>query len=241
MLGRAFAPEGRLRAAINIGNGVLARRADPHGPVTGVSVDLANELGRRLGLGVEPLVVATAGAAVESMRVGQVDIGFFAIDPARGKGIVFSPPYIHIEGAYAVPVESPLRAPADVDRPGVRIAVGRDSAYDLFLTREIKAATLVRAPTSQAVVPMMLAQNLEVAANVRQQLEVDLPRNPGRLRLIPESFMTIKQAMGLAAGRDPEAAAYLAAFVEEMKASGFVADALKRHGIEGAAVAPAGP
>ncbi len=240
-LADAFAPQGALRAVINLGNAVLARRADAQGPATGVSVDLAAELGRRLGLAVDPLVVASAGAAVEAMRKGDADIGFFAIDPARSAGIVFSTPYVNIEGAYAVREDSPLRTLADVDRPGVRIAVGLNSAYDLYLSREIKAATLVRAPTSQAVVPLFVEQNLEVAANVKQQLEADLARHPGRLRMLPGSFMAINQAMGIAAGRSPEATAYLSAFVEEMKASGFVAEALRRHGIEGAKVAPPGP
>jgi polar amino acid transport system substrate-binding protein len=238
-LAEAFAPQGMLRAVINLGNPVLARRMDPQGPPTGVSVDLATELGRRLGLAVEPVVVTSAGAAVETMRKGDADIGFFAIDPARSEGVVFSTPYVNIEGAYAVREGSPIKSLAEVDRPGVRIAVGLNSAYDLFLTREIKQATLVRAPTSQAVVPQFIEQNLDVAANVRQQLETDMKRQQG-LRMLPGSFMTINQAMGLAAGRDPVGQAYLTRYVEEMKASGFVAEALKRHGIEGAAVAPPG-
>lgn len=236
----AFAPQGMLRAVINVGNPVLARRAEAQAQPTGVSVDLAAALAGRLGLLVEPVVVATAGAAVDTLRKGEADIGFVAIDPARSDGIDFSPPYVTIEGAYAVPLASSIRALADVDRPGIRVAVGRNSAYDLFLTREIKSATLVRAPTSQAVVPMVLEQGLEVAANVRQQLEADLARHPGALRLLPGSFMTIRQAIGLASGRGAEASQYLEAFVEEMKAKGFVAEALRRHGIEGASVAPPG-
>jgi polar amino acid transport system substrate-binding protein len=238
-LAEAFGPQGVLRAVINLGNPVLARRADPQGAATGVSVDLATELGRRLGLAVEPVVVTSAGMAVETMRKGEADIGFFAIDPARSDGVVFSPPYVNIEGAYAVREGSPITSRDEVDRPGVRIAVGLNSAYDLFLKRAIKQATLVHAPTSQAVVPQFIAQNLDVAANVRQQLEADMKRHPG-MRMLPGSFMTINQAMGLAAGRNPEALATLTRYVEEMKASGFVAEALKRHGIEGAAVAPAG-
>jgi polar amino acid transport system substrate-binding protein len=175
------------------------------------------------------------------MRKGDIDIGFFAIDPARSDGIVFSTPYVNIEGAYAVPVGSPIQSRDQVDRAGVRVAVGRGSAYDLFLSREIKAAELVRAPTSQAVVSEMIGQKLEVAANVRQQLEADMAKNPGALRLLPGAFMTIHQAMGFAAGRDPAANAYLTGYVEELKSSGFIAAALKRHGVEGAAVAPAGP
>jgi polar amino acid transport system substrate-binding protein len=240
-LAEAFAPTGTLRAVINLGNPVLARRPEGQPAPTGVSVDLAQELGKRLGLAVEPVVVTSAGAAVETIRKGEADIGFFAIDPARSEGITFTNPYVNIEGAYAVPADSPIRDRAEVDRPGVRIAVGRGSAYDLFLTREIKAAALVRAPTSQAVVGQLLDEKLEVAANVRQQLEADMAKRPGALRMLPGAFMTIHQAMGLAGGRDARAQAYLTTFVEEAKASGFVAEALKRHGVEGAAVAPAGP
>jgi polar amino acid transport system substrate-binding protein len=239
-LAGAFAPQGALRAVINLGNPVLARQTQGQAAPSGVSVDMANELARRIGVVVEPVVVTSAGAAVETMRKGEADIGFFAIDPARGDGIVFSTPYVNIEGAYAVREGSPMRSMDEVDRAGVRIAVGRNSAYDLFLTRAVKNAELVRAPTSQAVVPLFMEQNLDVAANVKQQLEADSRRAPGTIRILPGSFMTIHQAMGFQAGRDGEANAYLTRFVEEMKSSGFVAEALKRHGIEGAAVAPQG-
>jgi ABC-type amino acid transport substrate-binding protein len=237
-LARAFAPEGKLRAVINLGNPILAGRVSESVPPHGVSVDLARALAQRLGVELEMVVVNAAGRAVETMRAGRVDIGFFAVDPARSQGIEFSPPYIEIEGAYLVRDASPITRMEDVDRPGTRIVVGLNSAYDLFLTREIRQASLVRAPTSPAVVEEFLRQGLDVAAGVRQQLEADQERFPG-LRLLPGRFMVIHQAMGLAAGRDPAALAYLTAFVEEMKATGFVAAALGRHGIQGASVAPA--
>jgi len=236
-LARAFAPTGRLRAVINLGNPILAARSsetvDPHG----VSVDLARELARRLGVEVELVVVPAAGRSVEVVRSGGADIGFFAVDPARSAGIDFSAPYIEIEGAYLVRANSAVTRMEEVDRPGTRIVVGRNSAYDLYLTREIRNATLLRAPTSPAVVDEFLRQGVEVAAGVRQQLEADAARLPG-LRLLPGRFMVIHQAMGLAAGREPAALAALVAFVEEMKASGFVAAALQRHGVSGATVAP---
>jgi polar amino acid transport system substrate-binding protein len=239
-LAMAFAPLGTLRALINTGNPVLAR-LDASGAPVGVSVDLAHTLAARLGVALTPVVVTSAGSAVEAMRAGKADIGFFAIDPARSAGIEFSPPYVVIEGAYAVRPASPLQTLADVDKAGTRVVVGRNSAYDLFLTREIKAATLVRAPTSAEVVPLFLEQNLEVAAGVRQQLDAEMARRPGVLRLLPGSFMTINQAVGLAAGRAPAARETLKAFVEEMKATGAIADALRRHNIEGATVAPQAP
>lgn len=234
-----FAPQGELRAVINTGNAVLARRVEGQ-PATGVSVDMVNELAKRLGVSVRQMVVPAAAMAVDTIRNGGADVGFFAIDPARSEGISFTTPYVSIAGAYAVPQNSPITRMEEVDRPGIRIVVGRNSAYDLFLSRQIKTATLVRTQTSQAVVPQLFEQKFEVAANVRQQLEADVAKFPGALRLLPGDFMTIHQAMGLAGGRDPRGIAFLTTFVEEMKASGFVRDALQRHGIAGAAVSAPG-
>ena len=232
-----LAPSGKLRAAINLGNPILASRDTPTSEPRGVSVDLARELGRRLGVPVELVVFNAAGRVVEAVKDAKVDIAFVAIDPVRGADMLQTTPYVIIEGAYLVREGSPIRANAEVDRPGVRIAVGNVSAYDLYLTREIKAATLVKAPTSPAVVDVFMAQNLEVAAGVKQQLQADAKRVPG-LRLLDGRFMVIEQAMGLPKGREA-GARYVGAFIEEMKASGFVAQALARHKIEGAAVAPA--
>ena len=236
-LARTFAPTGRLRAAINLGNAVLAGTDPATGAARGITVDLAHELARRLGVPCELLVVQTAKESVEALAQQQVDVGFFAIDPARGETIAFTAPYVLIEGAYLVRDASPLRSNDEVDRTGTRICVGQGSAYDLYLTREIRSATLVRAPSSQTVVSTFVEQGLEVAAGVRQQLEADQQRHAG-LRLLPGRFMVIQQAMGMPKSRGDAAHAALAAFVEDMKASGFVADAMRRHGVEGASVAP---
>jgi len=230
-----LAPTGRLRAVINSGNPLLATR-DASGEPTGVSVDLARELSKRLGVEAALVTVGSAGQSVDLLAAGRVDVGFFALDPARAASTAFTAPYLEIEGAYLVRVESPITTNDEVDRKGVRIAVGARSAYDLYLTRQIKQASLERVPTSPAVVDYFLANTLDVAAGVRQQLEMDARRLPG-LRLLPGRFMVINQAMGMARGRDA-GATYLWAFIEEMKASGFVQDALARHGIEGASVAP---
>ena len=231
-----LAPTGKLRAAINFGNPILATQDAATGEARGVSVDLARELGKRLGVPVELLTFAAAGKVVEAVKDAQVDIAFVAIDPVRGADMLQTPPYVIIEGAYLVRSDSPITSNAEVDRAGNRIAVGNGSAYDLYLSREVKAATLQRAPTSPAVVDFFLAQGLEVAAGVKQQLQLDARRLPG-LRLLDGRFMVIQQAMGLPKGREA-GAKYVTAFIEDMKASGFVAAALARHGIEGAAVAP---
>ncbi|MBO9354981.1 transporter substrate-binding domain-containing protein [Bordetella petrii] len=234
----AFTPTGRLRASINLGNPILAGRDPATGEPAGVSIDLARAFAERLGVDLELVVWDSAGKSVEAVTAEQADIGFFAIDPLRGAGISFTDAYVLIEDAYLVRAASPLREPLEVDRPGTRVMVGKGSAYDLYLTRELKQAHILRAPTSPAVVESFLAENADVAAGVKQQLEADMGRLPG-LRMLPGSFMTIRQAMGAPKSRGPEAAAALGAFVEEMKAGGFVAQALRRHGIQGAAVAPA--
>jgi polar amino acid transport system substrate-binding protein len=231
-----LAPSGRLRAAINYGNPVLASRDPATGAPRGVSVDLARELARRLGVPVELVTFDTAGKVVEAAKADLWDIAFVAIDPVRGADMEQTPPYVLIEGVYLVGQTSPITDNSQVDRPGNRISVGKGSAYDLYLTRELKQATLVRAASSPAVVDAMLAQGLEVAAGVRQQLESDARRAPG-VRVLPDRFMVIEQAMAMPKNR-PAGARYLREFVEEAKASGFVGDALKRNGIEGAAVAP---
>ena len=236
---QAFAPHGVLRASINLGNPILANKDAATGAAGGVSVDLARAFAERLGVGLELVVFDTAGKSVEAVAQEQADIGFFAIDPVRGAQIAFTHAYVLIEGSYLVRDDSPLKANEEVDRAGQRIVVGKGSAYDLYLTRELKDAEIVRAPSSPAVVQTFLDQALDVAAGVRQQLEADARKQAG-LRLLPGRFMVIQQAMGVPKSRGAEAAAALRAFVEDMKATGFVADALARHGIQGASVAPAG-
>ncbi|WP_375459046.1 ABC transporter substrate-binding protein [uncultured Enterovirga sp.] len=235
---RDIAPTGRLRAAINLGNPVLAVRSA--GEPSGVSVDLARELARRLGLPLDLIPFDAAGTVTEAAGGNVWDVAFLAIDPKRADQIDFTPPYVVIEGAYAVPVASDLREVADIDREGIRIAVGRGSAYDLYLSRTIRRATLVRAPTSPESLRLFTVDKLEVAANVRQPLERFVRETPG-YRMIPGRFMIIEQAMGSPRGR-ALASRYLAEFVEEAKASGFVAAALARHSQPDAAVAaPARP
>lgn len=234
----AFAPTGQLRASINLGNPILAGRDRLTGEPSGVSVDLANALAERLGLPLELVVWDAAGKSVDAVASDLADFGFFAIDPKRGEQIAFTDAYVLIEGSYLVTEASPLSHNEEVDQPGNRVTVGKGSAYDLFLSRELQQATIERAPTSPAVVEHFLAHGHEVAAGVRQQLESDAAKIGG-LRLLPGRFMVIRQAMGVPRNRGEEAQRFLASFIEEMKASGFVEQALQRHGIEGASVAPA--
>jgi polar amino acid transport system substrate-binding protein len=237
-LARALAPAGRLRASINLGNPVLAHQDAVTGQAGGVSVDLARALGRELGLEVELIAFGKAAESVDAVRGGQADVGFFAIDPARSQGLRFTAPYVLIEGSYLVPRDSALRDNAGVDRPGNRVAVGQGSAYDLFLSRELQAAQVERVAGAPAVRQALTAGQVQVAAGIRQVLQRWTGEDPS-LRLLPGRFMVIQQAMGCQRSRGAEAAKQLAQFVEEMKASGFVREALARHGIQGAGVAPA--
>jgi polar amino acid transport system substrate-binding protein len=232
------APHGVLRVAINLGNPVLAG-LDAAGEPSGISADLSRKLAAQLGLGIEWRVFKKADESVQCVRADEADVGFFAIDPVRGEGLHFSPPYVQIEGAYMVRNDSPLQSNDEVDQSSHRVTVGAGSAYDLFLTRHLKHATIVRAPSSPAVVDVFMAQQLEVAAGVKQQLQADAQRLGG-VRLLPGRFMVIHQAMGMPTQRSEQARQCLNAFVEEAKRSGWVADAFVRYQIQGAAVAPPG-
>jgi polar amino acid transport system substrate-binding protein len=234
---KSLAPTGTLRASINLGNPILANRGADGLPV-GVSIDLAHGLAQRIGVPVELVVFDTAAQSVEAVTQEQADFGFFAVDPARGASIHFTAPYVLIEGAYLVRNESVLKNNAEVDQAANRVVVGKGSAYDLYLSRVLQQAHIVRSLSSQTVVDTFIASGAEVAAGVKQQLEVDSQR-VGGVRLLPGRFMVIQQAMGLPKGRGDAAAALLRGYVEDMKASGFVAQALARHGIQGASVAPA--
>lgn len=234
----AFAPEGKLRASLNLGNAVLAHSKTATERPAGVSIDLARAFAAELGVAGEFLQFDTAAKSVEALTREQADIGFMAIDPARAEGIHFTAAYVQIEGAYLVPDGSLLRVNEEVDKPGTRVMVGKGSAYALYLARNLKHATLVEVPTSEEVVDAMLEQKVDVAAGVKQMLEADAQRLPG-VRLLPDRFMVIHQAMAMPRGRGAQAEAFLDGFVERMKAGGFVAQALARHGIEGAKVAPA--
>lgn len=231
-----LAPTGRLRASINLGNSVLAQ-GTPEAP-RGVSVDLANELARRIGLPVEFICWPAAKPSFDTVKAGNADIGFLAHEPARAAEVEFTAPYVEIEGAYMVRKNSPLQSIDEVDRPGNRICVGPGSAYDLYLTRTLKHAEIVRATIGggSANIEMFLKDNLEVCANVRRPLVAWAEKDPN-VRLLPGRFMVIGQAMALPKSR-PKAAAFVKAFVEKMKASGFVADGLKRSN-QIAVVAPA--
>ena len=231
-----LAPTGRLRVAINFGNSVLAQHDPTGGPPRGVSAELARELARRMGVDIDYVPFDAAGKVFEALKAGLLDIVFLAIDPVRAAGIDFTAPYVVIEGVYLVPKDSALHTVADVDRDGVRVAVAQGSAYDLYLTRALKRAKLVRQPSGPESLEMFVRDRLEAAGGVRQPIVAFAQAHPDT-RVMPERFMAIEQAMGTVKGREASVA-YLRKFIEELKASGFVAQALKASGQADAAVAP---
>jgi polar amino acid transport system substrate-binding protein len=228
---KELAPTGKLRASINLGNIVLAQ-GSPDDP-GGVTPALARELAKRLGVPCALTCFDGAGKAFEACKRGLIDIVFLAIEPVRAAEIEFTAPYVIIEGCYAVPKDSKLNSPADVDRPGIRIGVNKNSAYDLFLTRSLKHATLMR---SEDGAEDFVKNKYEAAGGVKQALQKFIAQHPD-VRLIDERFMEIRQAMGCAKGK-LAGAEYLRSFIEEMKASGFVAKELKKSGQHDATVAP---
>ncbi|WP_347556602.1 transporter substrate-binding domain-containing protein [Robbsia sp. KACC 23696] len=236
-MAKLFAPTGRLRVSINIGNAVLANMDAATGEPTGVSVDLARAFAQRLGVPLQLVVVKGAAASVANVSTGKADIGFFAVDPKRGQDINFTKPYVLIQGNYLVREGSPITDNAQVDQAGIRVAVSRGSAYDLFLTRALHKASIVRLPISDAV-PAFQQDGLDVVAGIKTVLETHAGQGSG-LRLLPQPFMTIRQAMGVPKAKGADAAAFLSRFVEDEKTSGFVATSLSQHHISGATVAGA--
>jgi polar amino acid transport system substrate-binding protein len=224
-------PAGVLRTALNLGNPVLVQgtTAAPRG----VTVDIANEIAARLGVTAEFRCFGAARESFEATVAGQADICFLAIEPARAAEIAFTAPYVLIEGVYAVPRESPLVTVADVDGEGIRIGVKHGSAYDLFLTRTLSHATVVRGAEGTEA---FAAENLDAAAGVREPMTEFVAAHP-QYRLIEGRFMEIPQAVGTVKAKRQETTRFLHDLVEELKATGMVADALRRSG-QTAPVAP---
>ena len=228
-------PTGKLRVGINFGNALLTRK-DANGNPGGIAVDLANELGRRVGAAVEIVPYPAAGEMADGGKAGAWDVAFLGADPGRAQDISFTAAYVEIESTYLVPASSPLRTLADVDRPGVRIAISDRSAYDLFLTRSLKNAQLVRAPGVDPSVDLFFAQKLDALAGLKPLLVEVTSKRPG-YRILDGRFTSVQQAVGTPKAREA-AAKYLVEFVRDIKASGLVARTIEKNGIRGLTVAP---
>lgn len=234
-----LAPTGTLRVGINQGNFLVVTKDSASGELRGIAVDLARELGRRAGLPVEFVAYTSAGKMAEVVKTGAWDVAFLGAEPERQNEIFFTPAYLEIEATYLVPAGSPIRAIAEVDRDGVRIAAAAKSAYDLFLSRTLKRARLVRAEGIDASFNLFVADKLEALAGLRPRLVIDAAALQGS-RILEGRFTAIQQAIGTPRGRDA-GAIYLRDFIEYAKASGFVAQAMEKHGVRGVSVAPSAP
>ncbi|MGF6512960.1 polar amino acid transport system substrate-binding protein [Pseudomonas sp. BT76 TE3572] len=230
-----LAPDGELRVAINLGNPVLAQRDETTGTLGGVSVALANALAQELGVAVKLTAYDAAGKVFAALDDGQWDLAFLAIEPVRAEKIAFSEPYVSIDGTYLVREESPFQSASDLDAQGHRISVGRGAAYDLYLTRTLQRAELVRGETSVSAIDLFLEQGLEAAAGVRQPLE-RFAKSAQGVRVLADNFTEIHQAMAVPKARSI-AAAYIQDFISRRVKDGFVANALAESGQHDARVA----
>jgi polar amino acid transport system substrate-binding protein len=231
-----LAPTSKLRVGINYGNPVLATRDPSSGDLRGVAVDLGRELGQRVGVPVDLVAFESAGKMFDAVKAGAWDVAFLAVDPGRADQIDFTAPYIEIEGTYLVPAGSPLHAIGDVDRERVRIGISSGSAYDLFLSRSIQHAELIRAPDPNGAFELILTGKVEVVAGVRQHLIANVEKLPGS-RVLDGRFMAIQQALGIPKGRTA-GARYLCEFIDDVKDSGLVAQAIEKAGVRGVSVPP---
>jgi len=234
-----LAPTGKLRAGINYGNAILATRDPASGESRGVAIDLTRELGRRLGVPVELVAYESVATMVDAVKAGAWDIAFLGADPARAGEISFTAAYVELEATYLVPAGSPLRTIADVDREGVRVAAPGRAAYELFLSRSLTRAQLVRAPSAAAAFDLLVSGQVDALAGLRQTLIGPAEKLPGS-RMLDGRFMAVQQAVGVPKGRDA-GIRYLRGFVEEAKASGLVARAIEKIGARGVSVAPRSP
>ena len=232
-----LAPTGVLRAGINMNNILLVSGRSPDGGPEGVSPGMARAVAERLGVPVRHVPYPRPGELADAVDADAWDIGLIGAEPQRAERIAFTAAYAEIEATYLVRAGSPITAMEEVDRPGVRIAVAARGAYDLWLERNIRAATLLRAESLEAALRRFTEEGLEVLAGLRPRLLTDAETLPGS-RLLPGAFMTVQQAIGVARGK-AAAAAFLRDFVEEAKASGLVASLIERHQVRGLSVAPA--
>jgi polar amino acid transport system substrate-binding protein len=232
-----LAPTGVLRAGINLGNFLLVTGRSAAGNPEGVAPDMARAVAERLGVPVRYVPYPRPGELADAVGTGAWDIGLIGAEPQRAERIAFTAAYCEIEATYLVPAGSPIGSIAEVDRPGVRIAVTARSAYDLWLERNIRHATLVRTESLDAAFERVVGEGLEVLAGLRPRLLSDAGKLPGS-RLLDGKFTAVQQAIGTARANEA-AAAFLRGFVEEAKASGLVARLIERHGVRGLSVAPA--
>lgn len=226
-----LAPSGTLRAGINLANMLLVTGETPAGEPSGVAPDMAREIADRLGVAVRYVTFPSPGETADGLADDAWDICLIAAEPARAETIAFTPAYTEIEATYLVPADSPISSVDEVDRAGVRIAVSARSAYDLYLTRTIEHAELVRADGLEATFEMFAQGGYDALAGLRPALIRNAEALPDA-RILDGRFTAVQQAIGTPI-RNTAGAAFLADFVEEAKASGLVARLIEKHGVTG--------
>ncbi|MFN0040553.1 MAG: ABC transporter substrate-binding protein [Burkholderiales bacterium] len=231
-----LAPTGTLRVGINHSNFLLSQRDATTGAYRGIAIDIASEIAGRIGKSIAVVGFESPGQMADAAQQDKWDIAFMGSEPARANVIAFSAAYLEIEAGYLVPAGSKIRANSEVDREGIRIAIMNKSAYDLYLTRNLQHATLVRAPSMTESLDLFLNEKLEVLAGLKPWLAGHLAKMPGS-RMLDERFTAIQQSIGTPQGR-AEGADFLRRFVEEAKADGFIAKLIACHSVQGVAVAP---
>jgi len=231
-----LAPSGKLRVGINHSNFLLVNRDSAFGAPKGVAPDLAIELAKRAGLEVQWASFDAAGKLADAVKDALVDVGFIGNEPQRAEVIAFSPAYLELPVTYLVPAGSSLRSLEDVDREGIRVSVSGRSAYDLYLSRSLKKAQLVRSEGIPASVKTFVDQKLEALAGLKPGLMEELKKIPGS-RILDGQVTAVQQSVGVPKARSA-AARYIREFVEAIKAEGIVAQAVERHGVKGVSVAP---
>jgi len=229
-----LAPTGKLRVGLNMSNFLLTATDAATGKPKGLAADMGMELGRRLGVPVELVPFPNPGAVADAAKTGAWDVGFIGAEPQRATEIDFTAAYVEIEATYLVPPGSPIKAIPDVDRPGIRIAISDRSAYDLYLTRHLKHAELIRA-RGDDVFKRFLSDKLDAMAGLRPGLVKNQEKLPGS-RILDGNFTAVQQAAGAPKGR-PAGAKYLREFIEDAKASGLVAKLIEKNNVRGLTVA----
>jgi polar amino acid transport system substrate-binding protein len=229
-----LAPTGKLRVGLNMSNFLLTATDAATGKPKGLAADLGMELGRRLGVPVELVPFPNPGAVADAAKTGVWDVGFIGAEPQRATEIDFTAAYVEIEATYLVPPGSPITAIPDVDRPGIRIAISDRSAYDLYLTRHLKHAELIRA-RGDDVFKRFLSDKLDAMAGLRPGLVKNQEKLPGS-RILDGNFTAVQQAAGVPKGRTV-GAKYLREFIEDAKASGLVAKLIEKNNVRGLTVA----
>ena len=231
-----LAPGGKLRVGLNYGNFLLVLKDNPDGSPRGIAPDLGRELGKRLGVPVEFVKFAQAGQLADGVRDGKCEVGFLGAEPQRANEIAFTRAYLEIPVTFLVPAGSKIRGIAEVDREGVRIAVSARSAYDLYLSRTLKKARLVRAEGIDASYELFVKEKLDVLAGLKPRLVSDAEKLPGS-RVLDGQVTGVQQAVGVPK-KNENAAQFTREFVEDIKKTGLVAKTIEKHGVKGVTVAP---